>query len=85
MPEKYTGDFALTFDDAARILKVCKKTIQREVAAGRIIAFRYSDRCVRILSSEMQRYLQSPRDARRVREIAAAEVLDELGIKHDAA
>lgn len=50
----------LTLSEAAAVARVSPRTLAREIAAGRLIATRVRG-CVRILASDLDRYLQAQR------------------------
>jgi hypothetical protein len=55
--ERHYGDYCMTVRDAAKIAAVCPRTIWREIERGKLHAVRFSENRVRVLASEMARYL----------------------------
>lgn len=55
----------LTASEAAALLSVSEATVRRKVASGDIPAKRFSERCLRIPASELQKYIRES-DAKRV-------------------
>lgn len=53
-----TRDYVFTKEELAERLKVSVRTIEREVAAGRLRPLHWGRRMVRFASSEVERYLQ---------------------------
>ncbi len=49
----------LTKQEAADVVRVCPRTIERYISAGRIRASRLSARTVRIRRSELERFLRA--------------------------
>ena len=63
-PATRTRGRAHTYDDAAKIFKVSKRQIIREVRSGRLKADKLSDRVIRIFDDQIDAYAELVRSER---------------------